>query len=62
MLIGIRILLLLAVLACATTFIVYIFTKNVEFYKLTLNILKITGLFVAVVAVIFLAERLLFVA
>jgi Na+-driven multidrug efflux pump len=62
MLIGIRILLLFAVLVCATTFIVYLFTKNIEFYKLTLNILKITGLIVAVIAVVFLAERLLFIA
>ena len=62
MLIGIRILLLLAVLICATTFIVFLFTKNVEFYKLTINILKITGIFVAVIAVVYLVERLLFVA
>ncbi len=61
MLIGIRILLLFALLVGTTTFIIYVFTKRVEFYKLTLNILKITGLFVVVILAVLLAERLLLI-
>ena len=61
MLIGLRLLLMVAVIAISATFLGYLFTKNPRFLKLTLNIIKVTLLFAAVIAVVYIAERLLFV-
>ena len=60
MLIGLRLLLMVAVLAISATFLGYLFTKNPRFLKLTKNIIKVTLLFAAVIAVVYIAERLLF--
>lgn len=60
MLIGLRLLLMVAVIAISATFLGYLFTKNPRFMKLTLNIIKVTLLFAAVIAVVYIAERLLF--
>jgi hypothetical protein len=59
MLIGLRLLLIIAVIACSTTFLGYLFTKNPRFLKLTKNIIKVTLLFAALIAVVYIAERLL---
>ena len=58
MLIGLRLLLMVAVIACSATFLGYLFTKNPRFLKLTRNILMISLLFAAVIAVVYLVERL----
>ena len=60
MLIGLRLLLMVAVLAISATFLGYLFTKNPRFLKLTKNIIKVTLLFCALIAVVYIAERLLF--
>ncbi len=60
MLIGLRLLLMVAMLAITATFLGYLFTKNPRFLKLTKNIIKVTLLFAAVIAVVYIAERLLF--
>ena len=52
---------MVAVIAISATFLGYLFTKNPRFLKLTLNIIKVTLLFAAVIAVVYIAERLLFV-
>ncbi len=59
MLIGLRLLLIVAVIACSATFLGYLFTKNPRLLKLTHNIIKVTLLFAALIAVIYVAERLL---
>ena len=59
MLIGLRLLLLIAVIACSATFLGYLFTQNPRFLKLTRNIIKVTLLFAVVIGVIYMAERLL---
>jgi hypothetical protein len=59
MLIGLRLLLMIAVIGCSATFLGYLFTKNPRFLRLTRNIIKVTLLFAAVIAVVYLAERLL---
>ena len=60
MLIGLRLFLMVAVLAVSATFLGYLFTKNPRFIKLTKDIIKVTLLLAAVIAVITIAERLLF--
>ena len=61
MLIGLRLLLMVAVIAISATFLAFLFTKNPRFMKLTVNIIKVTLLFAAVIAVVYIAERVLFV-
>ena len=61
MLIGLRLLLMVAVIAISATFLGYLFTKNPRFLRLTVNIIKVTLLFAAVIAVVYIAERVLFV-
>ena len=60
MLIGLRLLLIIAVIACSATFLGYLFTRNPRFLKLTRNIIKVTLLFATAFAMIYLAERWLF--
>jgi hypothetical protein len=60
MLIGLRLLLMVALVAASATFLGYLFTRNPRFLKLTKTIIKVTLLFAAVIAVIYIAERLLF--
>ena len=60
MLIGLRLLLMVALLAVSATFLGFLFTRNPRFLKLTKNIMKVTLLFAAVIAIIYIAERVLF--
>jgi hypothetical protein len=59
MLIGLRLLFLLAGLAIAVTSLGFLFTRNPRFLKLTKSILKGTVLIAALIAVIYILERLL---
>jgi len=60
MLIGLRLLLMVAVIAVSATFLGFLFTKNPRFLKLTKNIIKVTLLFAALIALVYVAERVLF--
>ncbi|AMS33202.1 MAG: hypothetical protein ACK45Y_06795 [Betaproteobacteria bacterium] len=60
MLIGLRFLLLFAVMGASITFLGYLFTKNPNFLRATKIIIKVTLAFAALIAVIFVVERLLF--
>ena len=60
MLIGLRLLLMVAVIAISAAFLGFLFTRNPRFLKLTKNIIKVTLLFAAVIAVVYIAERVLF--
>jgi hypothetical protein len=59
MLIGLRLLLLIAVMAISITFLGYLFTRNPRFLQFTKLIIKITLGFAALIAVIYVAERVL---
>ena len=59
MLIGLRLLLMIAVIACSATFLGYLFTRNPRLLKLTRNIVKVTLLFAALIAMVYVVERLL---
>ena len=59
MLIGLRFLLLIAVMAVSITFLAYLFTKNPRFLNLTKLIIKVTLGFAALIAVIYIGERLI---
>ncbi len=60
MLIGLRFLLLFAVMAASITFFGYLFTKNPRFLHYTKLIIKVSLAFAALIALIYVAERLLF--
>ena len=60
MLIGLRLLLMVALIAVSATFLGFVFTRNPRFLILTKSIIKITLLFAALIAVLYVAERLLF--
>ena len=60
MLIGLRLLLMVALIAVSATFLGFVFTRNPRFLQLTKSIIKITLLFAALIAVLYVAERLLF--
>ena len=51
---------MVALVAASATFLSFLFTRNPRFLKLTKLIIKVTLLFAAVIAVIYVAERLLF--
>lgn len=59
MLIGLRLLLMVAVIAVSGAFLGFLFTKNPRFLQLTKNIIKVTLLFAAAIAVVYIAERIL---
>ncbi|HEX9391075.1 MAG TPA: hypothetical protein VF928_07165 [Usitatibacteraceae bacterium] len=59
MLIGLRLLLLVAGLAVAVAFLGFLFTKNPRFLQLSKNIIKVTLLFAALIAIIYILERVL---
>ena len=59
MLIGLRLLLMVAVLAISATFLGFLFTRNPRLLSLTKNIIKVTLLLAAAIAVIFVVERTL---
>jgi hypothetical protein len=60
MLIGLRLLLMVAVIAGSATFLGFLFTRNPRFLTLTKNIIKVTLLFAVVIAIVYIAERVLF--
>lgn len=60
MLIGLRLLLMVALVAVSATFLGFLFTRNPRFLTLTKNIIKVTLLFAGLIAVIYIAERALF--
>ena len=59
MLIGLRLLLMVAVLAISATFLGFLFTRNPRLLSLTKNIIKVTLLLAAAIAVVFVVERAL---
>lgn len=59
MLIGLRILLMVAVIASAATLLGYLFTRNPRFLLWTKTIIKVTLLVVAVIGIIYLLERII---
>ncbi|MCA2999323.1 MAG: hypothetical protein ING75_12040 [Rhodocyclaceae bacterium] len=61
MLIGLRFLLLFAVMGASITLLGYLFTKNPRFLAAAKMIIKVTLAFAALIAVIYLVERLLFI-
>jgi len=60
MLIGLRFLLLFAVMGASITFLGYLFTKNPRFLHATKMIIKVTLAFAALIAIIYIVERVLF--
>jgi hypothetical protein len=60
MLIGLRMLLMIAVIAISGAFVAFLFTRNPRLLQLTKSIFKVTVLFAAVIAVVYIAERVLF--
>jgi len=58
MLIGLRILLMVAVIASAATLLGYLFTRNPRFLLWTKTIIRVTLLVVAVIGIIYLLERI----
>lgn len=59
MLIGVRLLLMVAGAAIAVTFLAYLFTRNPRFLRFTKTIIKVVVVFVGLAAVILVLERLL---
>ncbi len=59
MLIGLRLLLLIAVMAVAISLVGYLFTRKPQFLHYTKLIIKLTLGFAALIAVIYIGERLL---
>jgi hypothetical protein len=59
MLIGLRLLLMIAGVAIISTFLGYVFTRNPQLLLLTKNLVKITLVFAAAVALIYVLERVL---
>jgi hypothetical protein len=60
MMIGIRLLILVAGFAIAVTFLGYLFTKNPKLLQLTKTIIKVTLGFAALIAIVYVLERLFF--
>jgi len=61
MLIGIRFLLLFAVLTIAIAGLGYLFTRNARFLLLTKNLIKLTLLVAGLFALVFVLDRFLFI-
>ena len=51
---------MVAVIAVSGAFLGFLFTKNPRFLQVTKNIIKVTLLIAAAIAVIYIAERVLF--
>jgi Na+-driven multidrug efflux pump len=60
MLIGIRFLVMFAVIAISASFLAYLFTKNARILQFTKMLIKITVSVIVVVLIIFVLERVLF--
>lgn len=61
MLIGLRLILMVAVVAGSATFLGYLFTRNPKFLRFTKNIVKVALLFAAVIAALYVLERVILV-
>lgn len=59
MLIGLRFLLIFAVLAASASFLAWAFTKNPRFLQTTKTIIKVAVIGIACVGLLIVAERLL---
>lgn len=59
MLIGLRLILMLAVVAGGATFLGYLFTRNPRFLRFTKNIIKVALLFAALIAILYVLERVI---
>lgn len=59
MLIGLRFLLLIAVMGASIAFLGYLFTKNPRFLWATKMIIKVTLAFAVFIALIYMVERIL---
>ena len=51
---------MIAVIAISGAFLGFLFTRNPRLLQLTKSIIKVTLLFAAVIAVVYIAERILF--
>ncbi len=51
---------MVAVIAASAAFLGFLFTRNPRFLRFTKNIITVTLLFAAAIAVIYVAERVLF--
>ena len=61
MMIGLRILLLLAIMSAGICFLAFIFTRDSSYARYARNIIKVTLAVGVLVAIIFIAERVLLV-
>jgi len=61
MLIGLRLILMLAVVAGSATFLGYLFTRNPKFLRFTKNIIKVALLFAALIATLYVLERVILI-
>jgi hypothetical protein len=61
MLIGLRLILMLAVIAGSATFLGYLFTRNPKFLLFTKTIIKVSLLFAALIAALYVLERVLLI-
>jgi hypothetical protein len=59
MLIGLRLLLMIAGVAIVSTFLGYVFTRKPQLLLLTKNLIKITLVFAVAIAIIYVLERVL---
>jgi len=57
MLIGLRFLLLFALIGCGITLLSYLFTRNPRFLKITALIAKVTGVAVLLIIGLYVLER-----
>ena len=61
MLIGLRFLLMFAVVASSATFLGYLFTKKPRFLVLTKLIIKVALIFAALIAALYVLERVILI-
>jgi len=61
MLIGLRLIRMLAVVAGSATFLGYLFTRNPKFLRFTKNIIKVALLFAALIATLYVLERVILI-
>lgn len=57
MLIGLRFLLLFALIGCGVTMLSYLFTRNPRFLKFTAMIAKVSGVAVLLIVALYVLER-----
>lgn len=59
MLIGLRLLLMVAIVGCSATLLGYLFTRNPRFLEFTKLIIKVAVLLGAAIALIYVLERVI---